>query len=460
MHKHHLYLSCILIIFGFISVQAQSIVSTGIKGLERLSQISSAERQIAFLLMQNPQLSLEAATQLVKQANPQANINVENILGQMKLSSENMIDFSASSFSNAVENAIRRAQSPAVTHVKPPYQAPWRHGPEILYAQTKLFISENGHFPRLKIEDKTPDMYTKQDIQEIQLARRIRYFFASTEPNDPIVLALQEEQEKYAFGVSPIDYPSNYQSGPISRQMFSQEINRAPDARDLANDFPQWLLDNGNYMIPTPETTKAFESVRVAAAGNGLNDEIYDILVTLNAMHLGYSDKGRSVRVTYRGDNPTLPQAKDFHEVIEINGLTKWQPHAKKALQNDYGPIKFYITRDSIAGIFLEEGTTAADVARVFQDLCPKGFSVRMTPHEFGLQDGQVTSDSFAGRLHFHIEHISPSEGEGSDKPDISYTLWLNAQDLVQDKTPHQIFKLYRDLFRPYMDDYMVNFTL
>lgn len=462
--KRILYIILFILIGCTVITYAYPGVSSPIKGLTQLKTINSLSERMEFLLLHNPQLSAMSAANILQCKNLSEGLSVPALVSRFEqhpaytdlatyLNSEKNLEKQLKD----IQAAVNQATGQAVTQQT---FMSLSNGPEMLLAQTKLFISKNGFFPRLKIKDKTPDMYTEKDIQEMRLARRIRRFFASTDPYDPIRLALQQAQEKYTVGLSPLEYPGNYQYGAVSRQIFSQEINKAPDARDLANDFSQWLVENNDFILPTPETTKAIEALRVSTTRNAIDDNIYDILVKLNDMQLGYSDKETLKKVAYRGNTPALPQAKDFHEVIEIPGLTRWQNHVQKALQNDYSPITLYTNHNAVAGLILGEGTTAADVARVLKDLCPNHFEVRMTSHEFGIQEEGISETTLHGRLHLHIEYIAPSEGPGSEKPDINYWVWINAQALTARKTPHQIFKIYRDLFRPYMDEFMVNFTL
>ena len=456
--KKYFYLALIMLLGSFVPARAQLVE---VKGLENLSKISGTQQQIRFLLLQNPQLSEKTAEWIVNARNLQVTNSANEVLKQLHAPAAQPSKFSPTTLYKTVEEGLQVTEpAHVVPIIKQPYRSEWSTGPEMTFVLTKYFIRQNGFFPRSKIEGKAPTDYTEQEIQELKLAGRIRRFLNTAAPTDPLVSAFEQLYETNILPNAKSARVENSRYGMLPRQTFRTTTNRSLDAQDLANDFPQWLAQYGSYILPTPETTKAFETLRTATAGGSLDDTTYEILLTLNNMQLGRSDKDTLVRVAYRGNNPQFPKAKDFHEVVEISGLTRWHPHVQKALQEDYSPIIPYINHDAVAGLILGEGTTAKDVARVLQALCPEGFVVRMTPHEFGIQENIVSDDPFRGKLHLHMESISPSEGEGAGKPDINYSVWINAKALVRGKTPHQIFKLYRDLFRPYMDDFMVNFTL
>ncbi len=222
--------------------------------------------------------------------------------------------------------------------------------------------------------------------------------------------------------------------------------------------FDQWYFQNQHALMVTQETTVAFEALQKAVHNGTPDDETYRILDKLYSMQLGMQHPSELfMSLTYRGDDPALPLAKYFHPVIKINGITL--PSMKKIFKlKAMAPhIRFSHDEQHIKKLVLMEGVTTQEIDQVVRELTPEGYTVRMSPHEFGIQNDLPTRHTLSGTLHLHIEKIQP---DGSTEPDISYILYISAHNLVNQKKPHQIMKIYRNWFWQYMDNYMRHYTL
>lgn len=248
--------------------------------------------------------------------------------------------------------------------------------------------------------------------------------------------------------------------GDVPYLTYRQALASVPHARDVGSEFPRWLLYNQPFIVPNPETLQAIEAVCVNAAKSGIDDETYQTVARLLLLKLGMQPNGAFSQIMFRGENPRLPRAHEFHLVQELTGINL--KHAQKAINLHNPNITFTLKRRNLTEIILGPDTTAQDVAQVIEALTPPGWTVRMSSHEFGIQNDQITTDTLEGKLHLHIEKIaSGCETSSLDLPtDISYFIYLYAEQAVAGKTPHQIIRLYHRLFRPYMDEYMTSFAL
>ena len=221
--------------------------------------------------------------------------------------------------------------------------------------------------------------------------------------------------------------------------------------------FEEWYLANEQAIMLNVDTTAAFDALRESVRNGTPDDETYRILDKLYSMKLGPQPSGSFISVAYRGENPALPLAKHFHRVIKIEGIAK--PNAQRAFEIEKQLPHIHLIHNSryVTRIFLENGVTAQEIDQIVRALTPEGYTIRMSPHEFSLQNDFPSQKTMIGYLHLHIEKIQPT---GENDPDISYIVDITANELVKNKPPHQVFKIYRDLFRQYMDDYMTSYTL
>lgn len=245
--------------------------------------------------------------------------------------------------------------------------------------------------------------------------------------------------------------------GQVHREEYHALMDMHGTAHDLALAFPRWLSKVGTYIMNTPETTQAMEALRYAVASGALDDSLYQVLYHLYSMPLGPQDNGGFLRVAYRGNTPNLPVAKDFHLVVERTGLYKLKVQHVWNLHLPH--IAFNTTKQDITGIVLLQGVTPEEVHQVIEALRPQGYAVRMSAHEFGINNDKTTADTIAGKLHLHFEKI-PAYTDQKFNKDIVYSININAMPIVRGKSTHQIMHIYRQLFRPYMDENMVCFTL
>ncbi len=86
-----------------------------------------------------------------------------------------------------------------------------------------------------------------------------------------------------------------------------------------------WWEQNQKHIITTPQTQMAFNTVLNAVRNQvpgATNVNISNVLEQINGMQLG-QDGPDYYRVIYRGNNPRLPRAEDFHNVLKPKGLRK-----------------------------------------------------------------------------------------------------------------------------------------
>ena len=271
--------------------------------------------------------------------------------------------------------------------------------------------------------------------------------------NDRSALPPEEQAAQISqFSAAEKQFLSN---GKLPWQATHSYVNSSADAWDLITYFPDWVQRNQSYIVSVFATNRALESVQAAMQGGTPDDNVYKVVERLFEMDLGRQPDGSWAYVIYRGDNPSFPKALDFHRIVKIEGFPAAQAAAALALPQRH--ILFKQQEDKLIEMKFVEGITAQEFDAVIRAMVPEGFEVRMGAHEFEIRNERITPDFELGQLHLHIEKIQPA---GAEDPDISYVIELKLRKLVQGKKPHQILKLYRQLFLQYMDDYMATYTL
>ena len=334
--------------------------------------------------------------------------------------------------------------------------------PEMTLVRTQYFVRNYGFFPRASIAGIEPADYTAAQRDEVQLRNQIDLFLQQSSHEDPLAAHLLTLQQRYtpltSAGLTekpqrPV--PLNY--GEVSWQENHQLISTEPEYVDAPLSFNTWYTHNSQAIMANVETTAAFDALRVAVRNGTPDDEIYRILDRLYHMDLGLKPDRTFVAVAYRGSTPASPVAEGFHPVIELDGIEK--AHATDAfiLEAHLPHLRLSKNEDYVTGVVLKPGIKARELDRMIRALTPPGFTVRMSPHEFGLQNDLPTYRTLKGFLHLHIERIQPADADG---PDISYVLNLNAYELTDGKKSYEVWKIYTDLFRQYMDEYMTSLTL
>jgi len=171
------------------------------------------------------------------------------------------------------------------------------------------------------------------------------------------------------------------------------------------------------------------------------NVNISDVLEQVNGMQLG-QDGLEYYRVIYRGDNPRIPRAEDFHNVREIPGLP--QQFAEPAYQLNSAHIDLDGDEETVLNMWLRSGVTDREMNAAINAMTPAGWEVRIGAHE-------LLSDIKKGKMHIHIEQIVPTTEEGA--VDISYKLTVDARELTRGKNPQQVAKTLRYLFSNYLTE-------
>ncbi len=229
-----------------------------------------------------------------------------------------------------------------------------------------------------------------------------------------------------------------------------------PESWELAESFPQWLYQNYEFGIQDNATNLALEAIRSNASSSTIDDWTYETLKLLSNIPVEQVEQKTFIHFAYLGDNPRLPRAKDFSFTIEKIGIKIEQVPNVTTLNNHH---IFVVTnnRARVSGVVLHKGITQQDINEVFEQLIPPGFQIRMGLHEFAIQNSKPTSKTLNGRLHMHIEKIRQPN---TQEVGIAYSLYVDAHELVKGKKPHQIIHLYRWLFKRYLDQDMISFTL
>lgn len=334
--------------------------------------------------------------------------------------------------------------------------------PEMTLVRTQYFVRNYGFFPRASIAGIEPADYTEAQRNEVQLRNRIDLFLQQSSAQDPLAQHLLTLQQRYtpltsAGLTAQPQRPDPLRYGEVSWQENHQLISTQPEHVDDPLSFNTWYTNNSRAIMANVETTAAFDALRVAVRNGTPDDEIYRILDRLYHMDLGLKPDRTFVAVAYRGSTPASPVAEGFHPVIELDGIKKANATDAFILEAHLPHLRLSKNEDYVTGVVLKPGIKAQELDRMIRALTPPGFTVRMSPHEFGLQNDNPTYRTLKGFLHLHMEKIRP---DGTDGPDISYVLNINAYELTDGKKSYEVWKIYTDLFRQYMDEYMTSFTL
>ena len=205
-----------------------------------------------------------------------------------------------------------------------------------------------------------------------------------------------------------------------------------------------WWKQNHKHVITTPQTQVAFNTVLNAVrhqvpGANNVN--ISNVLEQVNSMQLG-QDVPSYYRVIYRGNNPRIPRAEDFHNVEEIAGVP--QQYAQPAYKLNTPHISLDGDDEMVLNMFLTDGVTDKEMSSVIDVLTPAGWEVRIGAHELlnQIKDGKV---------HIHFEQIVPTTDEYAT--DTSYVLNVNLRALTRGKNSQQIAKTLRYLFSKYLKE-------
>ena len=162
-----------------------------------------------------------------------------------------------------------------------------------------------------------------------------------------------------------------------------------------------------------------------------------------------------------------LPRSDYFYLRYKKDGFK--DPFFKKGKHPKWTQ-SFYLYRNRqqkeiIEGIMLFQKFTPQETSRELQQelsaLLPKGYHVRMGPHELGLYDGNRTRFR-EGKLHLHIEADTPTPGIIPTSKEIS--LWLSAKpyagamdmrtrQIILPNNDTTIARNYLTLFEPFLNE-------
>ncbi len=205
-----------------------------------------------------------------------------------------------------------------------------------------------------------------------------------------------------------------------------------------------WWKQNHKHIITTPQTQMAFNTVLKTVqtqVPGATNVNISNVLEQVNGMQLG-QDGPDYYRVIYRGNNPRIPRAEDFHNVEEITGLP--QQYAQPAYKLNAQHISLDGDDEMVYNMFLTQGVTDREMNGVIDSLTPAGWEVRIGAHE-------LLNEIKQGFIHIHIEQVVPTTEE--DAQDISNVLRVDLRALTQGKNPQQVAKTLRYLFAKYLKE-------
>ena len=230
---------------------------------------------------------------------------------------------------------------------------------------------------------------------------------------------------------------------PKEEQAAIEQI--ADNMLTLWEDFEGvWWQQNHKHIITTPQTQVAFntvlKTVQTQVPGTG-NVNISNVLEQVSSMQLG-QDGPDYYRVIYRGNNPRLPRAEDFHNVLETQGIT--QADAANAYKLNSPHIELDGDEELVYNLFVRKDVTDKEMSAVIDALTPAGWEIRLGAHELLHEIKQ-------GWIHIHIEQVVPTTEE--DAQDISNVLRVDLRALTQGKNPQQIAKTLRYLFAKYLKE-------
>ncbi len=230
---------------------------------------------------------------------------------------------------------------------------------------------------------------------------------------------------------------------PAEEQQVIEQM--ADNILTLWEDFENaWWQQNQKYLITTPQTQTAFNTVLNTVRNQvpgAKNVNISNILEQVSSMQLG-QDGPDYYRVIYRGNNPRIPRAEGFHNVQEITGLP--EQYAQPAYKLNTPHITLDGNDEMVFNMFLTAGVTDREMSTVIDTLTPAGWEVRIGAHE-------LLSKIKDGRVHIRFEQIVPTTEEYA--LDTSYVLNVNLRTLTKGKKPQQVAKTLRYLFSKYLQE-------
>ena len=234
---------------------------------------------------------------------------------------------------------------------------------------------------------------------------------------------------------------------PAEEQQAIEQM--ADNMLTLWEDFEGvWWKQNHKHVITTPQTQTAFNTVLKTVqtqVPGATNVNISNVLEQVNGMQLG-QDGPDYYRVIYRGNNPRLPRAEDFHNVLETQGIP--QANAQAAYKLNSPHIDLDGDEETVYNLIIRQGVTDRvtdkEMAAVIDALTPAGWEIRLGAHE-------LLNEIKQGFIHIHIEQVVPTTEE--DAQDISNVLRVDLRALTQGKNPQQIAKTLRYLFAKYLKE-------
>ncbi len=247
------------------------------------------------------------------------------------------------------------------------------------------------------------------------------------------------------------------EQGILPKKEVAQELEQLPAEEQEAieqmadnmltlwEDFEGvWWQQNHKHIITTPQTQLAFNTVLSTVRNQvpGANNvNISNVLEQLSSMQLG-QDGPDYYHVIYRGNNPRLPRAEDFHNVWETQGIP--QANAQTAYKLNSPHIELAGDEEMVYNMLVSQGVTDKEMAAVIDALTPAGWEIRLGAHE-------LLSEIKQGKVHIHIEQIVPTTEE--DAQDLSNVLRVDLRALTRGKNPQQVAKTLRYLFAKYLQE-------
>ncbi len=503
------YIPLLLCLFVSVSAFGQvQPVKAVIKGVERLAAISSPQRQMSFLLRQNPQLSAQAAANIVSKYNPTTGLSAQQLLEQFQMSATNLVNFTPSPLIKAVEKAVPFSVSNRAEIL--PYQS-WSDAPEMTYMLVTRFIHKNGFFPRAEIEGKTPETYTEEEQREVTLAKRVDDFLATASANDPLAPAFHKAKGKYTYtpqsaDATQTDLTRTVQKAAVQARQQHILANDAPETftaeekRDILNVFDQWLDKTiaekslgGNAQEALKTLKQKTDTWKQDPDQCPEEYAVYfsRFLAQLVDRGLGHKQvcmvapNGRSFlqssfhKITYRGRDPQNVKPGDFVLNEErLEGIPLW--HFKFPENIHYAKLVGH----NLTKIKLNKNTTAQNFQEFIERMEKSlddfyqhtgDVDLRFGLHELGIdsksKDEPVSGEKFLnGNLHIHFMY-------SNDVSQVSFKVNIDASSIVKkikgeirasmasqktkrgkhaDLTPtykNKIWQAYREIFSPYFTE-------
>ncbi len=245
----------------------------------------------------------------------------------------------------------------------------------------------------------------------------------------------------------PKETPKELEQLSAEEQQAIEQI--ADNMLTLWEDFEGvWWKQNHKHIITTPQTQMAFNTVLKTVqtqVPGAANVNISNVLEQVNGMQLG-QDGPDYYRVIYRGDNPRIPRAEDFHNVLETQGIP--QANAANAYKLNSPHIVLDGDKEMVYNLLIRQGVTDRvtdkEMVAVIDALTPAGWEIRLGAHE-------LLNEIKQGFIHIHIEQVVPTTEE--DAQDISNVLRVDVRALTHGKNPQQVAKTLRYLFSKYLKE-------